>query len=364
MIPTEAFEVVTESTIGPTTTEYAGDSGQLFVGSYNVLNLDVNDDDEDTDVANGRVTKNAEVIAVHMNGPDIVGLQEVQDDSGSEDDGTVTASATLEALVAAITTIEPSLSYEFIDNPCVGDKTGGGQPGGNIRTAFLYNPMRVSVERDSINCIVDPADQQTNSENPFFGSRVPLVATFVFEANGYKYEVINNHWSSKGGSAPIVGTEQPFEDLQEDPSVNGSLDERQKQSGAVRDYIGSKDNVIVVGDFNEFEFVSPIASLAPTMTILTETIPENERYSFIFQGNSQSLDHILVSAGIDATAEYVHVNSEFAETSERASDHDPMVALVQVPNSSEPANSSQGVRLAGLVNAILLALMGGRLIFA
>lgn len=362
VIPTEAFEVVTESTIEPTTTGYVGDSSTLLIGSYNVLNLDINDNDGDTDVADGRIEENANIIAVHMNGPDIVGLQEVQDDSGSEDDGVVSASATLGALVAAITAIDPSMSYEFIDNPCIGNNTSGGQPGGNIRTAFLYNPMRVSVDADSINCIVDPIDQQSNSENPFFDSRIPLVATFTFLSTGYKYEVINNHWSSKGGSAPIVGTVQPFEDLQEDSDVNGSLDERQAQSAAIKSYIGTKENVIVVGDFNEFEFISPIEGLAPELTILTIDIPETERYSFIFQGNSQSLDHILVSKGIEATAEYVHVNSEFAETSGRASDHDPMVALIQVPVPASDTGTSRSIRRHDALAAIVVTVLGGILV--
>ena len=59
----------------------------------------------------------------------------------------------------------------------------------------------------------------------------------------------------------------------------------------------------------------------------TNLIPEDERYSFIFQGNSQSLDHILLSDSLanGAEVDIVHVNTEFAETPQRASDHDPIV---------------------------------------
>ncbi len=50
------------------------------------------------------------------------------------------------------------------------------------------------------------------------------------------------------------------------------------------------------------------------MVNLTETMPSEERYTFIFQGNSQALDHILVSENIAASAEYdiVRLNAEFA----------------------------------------------------
>jgi predicted extracellular nuclease len=340
VIPTASFSVVTASSLKPITTTLSGDANSLLIGTYNVLNLDVNDKDGDTDVADGRFQANARIIAVNMNGPDVVALQEIQDNSGSTDDGIVSASDTLSALVAAIASIDSTLQYQYIDNTFIGDNTNGGEPGANIRTAYLYNPARVSADTTSLNTVVDPTDQQTDSANPFFGSRLPLAATFTFLPTGYVFEMVNNHWSSKGGSAPVVGTAQPYEDLQEDPTVNGSLEGRQAQSAAIKTYITGRDNVIVVGDFNEFEFVSPVASLGDEMTILTQSIPENERYSYMFQGNSQSLDHILVSAGIEAVAEYVHVNSEFADGPAKASDHDPMVALIQVVTNGPPQVTS------------------------
>jgi hypothetical protein len=111
------------------------------------------------------------------------------------------------------------------------------------------------------------------------------------------------------------------------------LDERQAQANAVQGFVTETfnadpdANLIVLGDFNEFEFVSPLEILEQDLTNLTETLPEDERYSFIFQGNSQSLDHILVSDSLDEDAEFdiVHVNTEFAETDQRASDHDPLI---------------------------------------
>ena len=333
IIPTQAF-TVTESTLQPETTTITSGGDRLTVASYNVLNLDPNDDDGDTDVANGRFDAIAAQIVNNLNSPDIIGLQEVQDNSGSDDDGTVSASETLQQLIDAIAAAGGN-TYEFIDNTFIGDDTSGGQPVGNIRTAFLYDPSRVTLDPTSVQSIQD-SDQQTNPDNPFFDSRLPLVATFNF--NGEDVTVVNNHFSSKGGSAPILGIEQDFAARQEDPNVNGSLDERQDQAQAVKDFVDgvlnadANANVVVLGDLNEFEFVSPVQNLAGSLTNLTETLPEDERYTFNFQGNSQSLDHILVSDNLVSQAEFdiVHVNSEFAETSERASDHDPLVASFTV----------------------------------
>ena len=61
------------------------------------------------------------------------------------------------------------------------------------------------------------------------------------------------------------------------------------------------------------------------LTDLVSRLPAQDRYTFIFDGNSQALDNILVSRllGFLGRVDVVHVNSEF---SDQASDHDPIVA--------------------------------------
>ena len=328
--PTQPFRV-RDTNLTPEVTSVHSGEDTLTIASYNVLNLDPNDSDGDTDVANGRFEAIASQIVNNLNTPDIIGLQEIQDSSGSSDDGVVNADATLQQLLEAIAA-EGGGNYEYIDNTFIGDGTSGGQPGGNIRTAFLYKSDRVTLNPDSVESI-QADDQPTNPNNPFFDSRLPLVATFEF--NGQQLTVVNNHFSFKGGSSPIFGVEQPFEARQEDPSVNGSLDERQAQAQAVQDYVDGilannpDANIVTLGDLNEFEFVSPVDEiLGSSLNNLVDTVPEDERYSFIFQGNSQTLDHILISDSLVDGAEFdmVNVNSEFAETPFRASDHDPIVA--------------------------------------
>lgn len=332
---TEPFAPIANSNLQPETSNLTGTDDQLTVASYNVLNLDPNDSDGDTDIADGRFEAIAAHIANNLNLPDIIGLQEVQDNNGSEISDITAADETLQLLIDEIEAIS-GVTYEFIDNPFIGNETSGGQPGGNIRTAFLYNPNRVDFIEGSLQTVTDPIDQRTNPNNPFFDTRLPLAANFLF--NGQEVTVVDNHFSSKGGSSPLFGQNQPSvtnepNSGQEDPNINGSLDERQAQAQAVKDFVDGilandpNANVTVLGDFNEFEFISPLDNLEQSLTNLTETLPENERYTFIFQGNSQSLDHILVSDSLDDGAEFdiVHVNIEFAETPQRASDHDPLL---------------------------------------
>ena len=331
VIPTEGFEVTSPSTLSEETTTLAPRGTRLTVATYNVLNLDPNDGDGDTDIADGRFQAVAGHIVDNLRSPDIVALQEVQDNSGSVNDGVTSADQTLQLLVDEIAALGGP-SYQFIDNPFIGNNTSGGQPGANIRVAYLYNPKRVSPV-GAPDTVVDPADQQVNTGNPFWDTRLPLVQTFEFRAR--HFTVVNNHFASKSGSAPLYGTEQNATERQEDPTVNGSLDQRRAQAKAVRDYVDPLlafgANVVALGDFNEFEFISPLDEiLTEELENLTLRLAPDERYSFIFEGNSQSLDHILVSPKLSSWTSFdaVHVNAEFAATDQRASDHDPLIASI------------------------------------
>jgi predicted extracellular nuclease len=56
----------------------------------------------------------------------------------------------------------------------------------------------------------------------------------------------------------------------------------------------------------------------------------DQRYTYDFEGNSQTLDHILLCETLldrRVADDVVHVNAEFAT---RASDHDPQVARITI----------------------------------
>ncbi|HEX5010696.1 MAG TPA: endonuclease/exonuclease/phosphatase family protein, partial [Planctomycetota bacterium] len=136
--------------------------------------------------------------------------------------------------------------------------------------------------------------------------------------------VIANHWCSKGGDDPLFGARQP-------PRQESSA-QRVAQARAVRAFadelIAAGAPVLVLGDLNDFPSSEPLSVLTAGggLVELTDRLPEVERYSFIYQGNSQQLDHILASpalAALCSEARPVHVDCEFAGP---MSDHDPVIA--------------------------------------
>jgi hypothetical protein len=349
VLVTEPIGAVVRSTLAPERTVLRSLGSRLRIATFNVLNLDPNDADGDTDVADGRFDAIARIIAQNLRAPEIIGLQEIQDNDGSARSDVTAADRTLQMLTDAIV-VAGGPRYRFVDNPFIGNGASGGQPGGNIRVAYLYDPKRVRLIESSVATITDPVAQQNDPSSPFFATRLPLVATFRRGVS--TLTVVNVHLSSKGGSAPLFGSLQPSTQLQELPAVNGSVDARRNEALAVADFVADAldadpgTNLVVLGDFNEFEFVSPLAILGESLMNLTWTLPEDERYTFIFDGNSQSLDHILVTPriGDDARVDIVHVNTEFADTDARASDHDPIVARIKLRPSLRSLLSRLGHR--------------------
>lgn len=314
ILVTEAI-TVTPGELQPQTTTLIPTETSLTIASYNVLNLDPNDDDGDRDIEDGQFKALAYRIVNNLHSPDIIALQEIQDNSGSEDDGVVDASLTYQTLIAEIEAIS-GINYQFIDIPPENNQDGG-QPGGNIRVGYIYNPERVNLIVDSTTRIEDIA---------FNHSRKSLVAKFQF--NNEELILINNHLSSKGGSSPLFGKIQP--------PINGDESARINQAKVINNYVSNllKNNqdsqIIVLGDFNEFEFNQPLTILTKNGLVnLTETLPKDNRYSYIYQGNAQTIDHIFVSKNIVDQVDYeqVHVNVEFSDST---SDHDPIIVIYSV----------------------------------
>ena len=302
----DAPAVTAASTLQREVTTLGGSAGALTVGTFNVENLDPGDT---TFAAIAAAIKN------NLGAPDILCLEEIQDNSGPANNGVVDASVTFNMLIEAIVAAGgPRYDYRQV-NPV--DGADGGEPGGNIRTGFLFNPERVDFVEGSLTRLQDPVG------GAFDGSRKPLVGVFSF--NGEEITIIGNHFNSKGGDQPLFGATQP-------PVLDSEI-QRLQQATIVADYVegllaaDAGASVIVLGDLNDFEFSAPVGVLeAAGLTSLVETLPANQRYSYNFEGNAQVLDHVMVSPGLLAATtgfDVVHINSEFAD---QLSDHDPSVA--------------------------------------
>ncbi|MEO0412287.1 MAG: endonuclease/exonuclease/phosphatase family protein [Pseudomonadota bacterium] len=318
VLPEEA-PVFTDGGLQPEVTDIPVGEDRLNVATYNVLNLS-----PDNFGADAQLAQLASDIVNGLKSPDVIGLQEIQDNNGfnpgNQLDGVVDASETYQALIDAIVDAGGP-TYSFLDVAPV-DGADGGAPGGNIRPGFLYNPDRVDLVEDSFGRLPG-----ADGDPAFVDSRKPIVATFLF--NGEEVTIVNNHFSSKGGSTPLLGAVQP--------PVNGSVDERLAQAAFVNAYVdgllasepGAK--IVVLGDLNEFQFLEPLAVLEgdeneQILFNLVDLIDTSDAYSFIFEGNAQLLDHILITENLLNAMplfDIVHLAAEFAFG---ASDHDPLLA--------------------------------------
>ncbi|MEU4982345.1 endonuclease/exonuclease/phosphatase family protein [Streptomyces sp. NPDC021969] len=301
---------------------------ELAVATYNVENLDPSDD---------TFTAHAETIVHHLKSPDIVSLEEIQDDNGATDDGTVTADETVGKLIDAIVAAGgPRYEWRGIDPV---DKADGGEPGGNIRQAFLFNPERVSftdraggdattatgVRKVRGRAALTLSPGRVDPANPAWeDSRKPLAGEFVFR--GRTVFVIANHFNSKGGDQGLTAQYQP-------PS-RGSETQRHAQAKVVNTFVKEilaaqkNADVVALGDINDFEFSETARVLENDGALWSavKSLPRSERYSYVYQGNSQVLDQILVSPRVRRSGhlsyDSVHVNAEFHD---QISDHDPQV---------------------------------------
>ena len=334
---------------------------ELTVATFNVQNLDPGDGAAKFDTL-------ATLIVNNMKSPDLIAVEEVQDNNGATDNGVVDPSVTIGNLITAISTAGgPTYSYRQI-NP-VNDRDGG-EPGGNIRQIFLFRTDRglSFVDRpggDSTTATtvtdaggtaqlsfspgrIDPTNTAWNS------SRKPLAAEFLF--NGQRLYVIANHFNSKGGDQPLTGRFQP-------PTRSSEVQRHQQatiEAGFVQQIrdIDPNANVVVLGDLNDFEFSETIHILeAAGLTDLYDTVSLAERYSYVFEGNSQTLDHILVSGSLlnRSTLDVVHVNAEFAD---QASDHDPSVVRILMNDEATLCSLAQRMATKDGIASSLCAKLG------
>ncbi|MEA3510828.1 MAG: lamin tail domain-containing protein [Actinomycetota bacterium] len=264
-----------------------------------------------------QLTKLAMAIDLELQLPEIMVLQEVENTEIAQELG--------DRVNAAAGTDYVAVSFETSD-------------GRGIEVAFLYDDDRVDV--------VDVFQLSGPDVEAAFGAasaspgREPLYGEFLVD--GKTVHIVGNHFKSKGGDTPIFGIVQPFERPTEV--------QRKMQAQAVRDFVDTLlaadpgAMVMVTGDLNDFQFGEhsegpghPIGILEgiggdEQFTNLVNMEKEQERWTFLFDGNSQVLDHMLVNdmllkrlAGIDI----LHFNAAFPSdlgadptTTLRASDHD------------------------------------------
>lgn len=122
-------------------------------------------------------------IANFLNSPDLVFLQEIQDNNGPTDDGTVSANVTLATLAASVArAANTTQTYATLDIAPQNDKDGG-QPGGNIRTAHLFNSTKLRLVPGS------PAGGALDATKPVLGADGNVTLTYAPALPSFVYGV-------------------------------------------------------------------------------------------------------------------------------------------------------------------------------
>lgn len=318
----DVFGLAQFSTNTPEITPIVNDPETLLVASYNVENLSILDEDS-------RFRKVAVDIANMMDSPDIVVLHEVLDDSGVEDDGTVSASITLQRLILQIERLS-GIHYSAIDVPPKNNRDGG-IDGGNIRSCILYREdtgVRIT-NVDQNHFLTENPIRIGPDEWPFSVTRKPLMVLFEYKSEQFLVAAL--HLTSRGADSPLFGNVQPIAKPEEEKRnmqaeiVNQYLSDFHKRHPAV--------SIIIAGDLNDDPWSDTLKILARNLFVnLAELIPVDERYTYILDGNAIQLDHILFSkeSRWDRSFQILHRNSVF-DHSQQSSDHDPVIAEFVIP---------------------------------
>lgn len=307
-------------------TKFESDTDNITVATFNIENL--------SGEKTGRIKALGEAITTNLKCPDILNLVEVQDNNGVDFDGGSAANETLENIIAAT---QCSFTYKSINiDPVVHNE--GGQPGGNIRVAMIYNSNKLTFnqkqpEHSLVETFIDSKGQLNANPGRVFpndpafkNSRRSLIVEF-----GYKNQrifVIGNHFKSKLGDGTLWGNLQP-------PQLT-SDNTRSASTKRINDFVKDLEKVIpdahiiVLGDFNATHSENSLRILAGNelqdLMQYKDLWPKNSWYTTNHNGSSQTLDYIYANKKLlkrDPQFEILHINSDYMG---RISDHDPVIA--------------------------------------
>jgi uncharacterized protein len=286
-----------------------------------------------------RLNKVSLAIRNVMRSPDVIGVEEVGD-------------------ITLLQTIATALNADTVGG-------GGGNPGyvayleegndiGGIDVGFLVKSSRVNVV----------SVEQVGKNEPFqtglLNDRPPLVLRATIQTPGdsfFPFTVIVNHLRS------LIDVSDTG------PTGDRVRAKRRAQAEFLANYIQSiqtTENVVSVGDYNAFQvndgYVDVMGTIrgvptpmdqvvlaspdlvTPDLTDLIGILTADQQYSFVFVGNAQVIDHVLVDPEMLARNTgfaYARNNADFPEAyrgdvlrSERVSDHDMPVAYFNFPPPS------------------------------
>lgn len=334
--------------IWPTTLEVTGTidlvsvrdrrPGEFTVGSQNLLRMfDLVDDPAKSDDIpspaeyNMRLDKLSAFVRDQLGAPDVLAVQEVEN------------LTVLQDVAARIKHDDPLITYTA--HLFEGNDVGGIDVGFLVRDTVKVDSIE-QLGKDTIFTFPGAADAPLNDRPPLV-----LRGAYVGAGVGFPITVINVHQRSLSG---IDGTDGA--------RVRAKRHAQALQLSQFIDSLQDADpdiHLVAIGDFNAFEFTDgyvdvmgqvtgkadPAGALLPAtdeigqpLTNQTLNMPADQRYSFVFDGTAQSLDHAITSKALDAYvrgAEHARGNADapfaFADdglTALRSSDHDGTVLFL------------------------------------
>lgn len=367
-------------------------SDEVTIASYNLERFfdDVNDPAIGepvltTTAYQNRLAKASLGIRDFLRTPDIVGIVEIENLS------------TLQALATkinadAVANSQPNPMY--VAYLIEGNDIGGIDVGFLVKTAIVFGTTpRVTVNGGVAIQELDASlftNPDTSTETLHDRPPLRLDATVNFASGAtFPVQVIVNHLRSLNGvddngagsnGWATAGARVRAKRLAQVVDLANLVQTRQTNN--------PNERIALVGDFNFFEvndgFVDSMSTLlgapvpdnqtvvpgdgvdlvTPDLTLLLDSLLQ--RYSFVFDGNAQSLDHAIVNAALIAATsarrvEHARINADFPEFSrngttsvERLADHDPLVMYLKLQSCTVtcPTNINT-VAAAGQCSAVV-----------
>lgn len=346
--------------VNPRPSAPAAPTGTLTAGSLNVLNYFTTLNQRGANSAL-EFTRQKDKLVSTIAGlnADVLGLMEIENN----------ASTTIGDLVAAVNAKMGANTYSYINS---------GKPGTDeIKVAIIYKanklkPIGTAVVPNDAGFVVDG------------GMRPPVAQRFAATGNNGSFWFVVNHLKSKG-SCPSGAS-----------NVNRDLGQgcwniaRVTQATTLKNWVAGlvansgEPDVLMVGDFNSYLNEDPLAVLeAGNFESLLRRLPANERYSYVFDGETGALDHAFASNNLKSQVSSVtvwHINADEPEvldyntefktndrydvTPYRSSDHDPVllglnlnpdpVTVLPTLNANFPASAQAGdsVSITGIVTSV------------
>ena len=327
------YDVKTHKLAKVPVSDRSGPKGDLVITTFNVENLfDLVDNPDKDDQGSTpspeelevQLTKLALAIEIELELPEIIVVQEVENQE--------IAQVLADRVNAAAGTNYQAVSFETSD-------------GRGIEPGFLWDADRVTlVDAYQLTDAIVPGVAAAFGPSSPSPGREPIVG--VFEVDGHEIIIVGNHFKSKGGDEPLFGVNWPPDRITEA--------QRKAQARVVREFVNAILDadpdawVLVAGDLNDFPFAEPgegadhplaILEGGPGEVPLANLVWEEkaaERFTYIFDGNSQVLDHMLASPAMREAlrgVDVLHFNASYPDglgedpsTALRASDHDPLEA--------------------------------------